>query len=355
MKMVVRYFKQHSRSTLIRFAIITFICLVAVTLLTQGILQDYNRNKEYYETYYSSPYINGSIWYVSPILPFHVFIIVILCTGLPMVEISAFNSRKYLDSAFSFPISRVSMLSVNLINGYLQFMLAYTISFIWYAIRLAPCADKLYFGPIWAFFFISLLYSLFLYCFNAFFFSLCNSTIDGAITAIAWQHILCPLTFTLVDMFNLGTKNFDLDYLFYGIVWYPLGTISEIYDSAASGSRYYYNHFEKDIKSIPIIMIVVTVLAILFAAGTLFFFNRKRTESAGEISDTPVSYKVLIPICAAMLLYWSLEGGGGIVSLFALIFTTVGYIIYRRGVKLKFSDLVVIGICFACFVMGIMA
>ena len=355
MKMVVRYFKQHSRSTLIRFAIITFICLVAVTLLTQGILQDYNRNKEYYETYHSYPYITDYQWYVSPILPFHVFIIVILCTGLPMVEISAFNSRKYLDSAFSFPISRVSMLSVNLINGYLQFMLAYTISFIWYAIRLAPCADKLYFGPIWAFFFISLLYSLFLYCFNAFFFSLCNSTIDGAITAIAWQHILCPLMFTLVDMFNLGTKNFDLDYLFYGIVWYPLGTISEIYDSAASGSRYYYNHFEKDVKSIPIIMIVVTVLAILFAAGTLFFFNRKRTESAGEISDTPVSYKVLIPICAAMLLYWSLEGGGGIVSLFALIFATVAYIIYRRGVKLKFSDLVVIGICFAVFMLGVMS
>ena len=343
---------------MIRFAIITFICLVAVTLLTQGIVQDYNRNKEYYETYgrpYTYYYGYDNDWYVSPVLPFHVIIIVILCTGLPMIEMSSFNSRKYLDSAFSFPISRISMLSVNLINGFLQFLLAYTISFVWYAIRLAPCADKLNFGMIWAFFFISLLYSLFLYCFNAFFFSLCNSTVDGAITAIAWQHILCPLMLTLVDMFNFDTKDFDLDYLFYGIVWYPLGTISEIYDSAAAGSRYYYNHFEKDIKSIPIIMIVVTVLAILFAAGTLFFFNRKRTESAGEISDTPVSYKVLIPICAAMLLYWSLEGGGGIVSLFALIFTTVGYIIYRRGVKLKFSDLVVIGICFAVFMLGVMS
>lgn len=340
---------------MIRFAIITFICLVAVTLLTQGIIQDYNRNKEFYETYHPYYYGNDNDWYVSPILPFHVFIIVILCTGLPMIEMSSFNSRKYLDSAFSFPISRISMLSVNLINGYLQFLLAYTISFIWYAIRLAPCADKLNFGMIWAFFFISLLYSLFLYCFNAFFFSLCNSTVDGAITAIAWQHILCPLMFTLVDMFNLGNKDFDLDYLFYGIVWYPLGNISEIYDSAATGRRYYYTHFEQDVKSVPIIMIVVTILALLLCAATLFFFSRKRAESAGEISDTPVSYKVLIPICAAMLLYWSLEGGGGIVSLFALIFSTVGYIIYRRGVRLKVSDLVVIGVCFACFVMGIMA
>ena len=117
MKMVVRYFKQHSRSTMIRFAIITFICLVAVTLITQGIIQDYNRNKEVYETYRNSYYGYDHDWRVYPALPFHVFIIVILCTGLPMVEMSAFNSRKYLDSAFSFPISRVSMLSVNLING----------------------------------------------------------------------------------------------------------------------------------------------------------------------------------------------------------------------------------------------
>lgn len=353
MKMVVRYFKQHSRSTMVRFAIITFICLVAITLLTQGILQSYTNQKEYYQKQIS--FGRDYDWYISPSLPVHTFVIVILCTGLPMVEMSAFNSRKYLDSAFSFPISRISMLSVNLINGYLQFLLAYSVSFIWYAIRLAPCADKLYFAPIWEFFFISLLYSLFLYCFNAFFFSLCNATVDGAITAIAWQHILCPLMFTVVDMFNIGNKNFNLDYLFYSIVWYPLGTMSEIYSDAASGTRYYYSHFEEDIKAIPSIMVIATVLALLLCAATLFFFSRKRAESAGEISDTPVSYKVLIPICAAMLLYWSLEGGGGIVSLFALIFSTVGYIIYRRGVRLKVSDLVVIGVCFACFVMGIMA
>lgn len=349
MKMTIRYFKQHSRSTMIRFVIIAFICLVAITLLTQGILDDYYRDLEYAERKDTFGYVYN--WYVRPGLGFHVLIIALLCTGLPMVELSAFNSRKYLDSAFSFPISRVSMLSVNLINGYLQFLIAYTVSFIWYAIRLAPCADKLYFTPIWEFFFISLLYSLFLYCFNAFFFSLCNSTVDGAITALSWQHILCPIMFTLYDMFDISAKNFDLDVLFYGIAWYPLGVISEAYGDAAAG----FSGFSEDVKGIVITTIVVSVLAIVFCFGTLFFFGRKRAESAGEISNTPVSYKVLIPVCSAMLLYWSLEGGGGIVSLFALIFSTVSYIIYRRGVRLKVTDLVVIGACFACFVMGIIA
>ena len=353
MNMTLRYFKQHSRSTLIRFAIIAFICLVATTLLTQGIVQDYHHNKEvenrndiyyYYENYQ---------WYVYPSLGFHVFVLTILCTGLPMIEMSSFNSRKYLDSAFSFPISRVSMLSVNLINGYLQFLLAYTISYVWYVIRLTPCADKLNFAPLWGFFFLSLLYSLFLYGFNAFFFSLCNSTVDGAVIALAWQHILCPVMLTLVEMFNISSTRYSTNTILRcGIVWYPIGEISEIYGNLASKRPYIT---EADLKPIPIIMIVATVLAILFAVGTLFFFKRKRTESAGEVSDTPIGYKTLIPVCAAMLIYWAMEASAPIISLFALIFATVAYIIYRRGVKLKFSDLVVIAICFATFLIGMMA
>ena len=350
MNMTLRYFKQHSRSTLIRFAIIAFICLVATTLLTQGIVQDYHRNKEFEnrnDIYY---YYEDYQWYVYPSLGFHVFVLTILCTGLPMIEMSSFNSRKYLDSAFSFPISRVSMLSVNLINGYLQFLLAYTISYVWYVIRLTPCADKLNFAPLWGFFFLSLLYSLFLYGFNAFFFSLCNSTVDGAVIALAWQHILCPVMLTLVEMFNISSTRYSTNTILRcGIVWYPIGEISEIYGDLASKRPYIT---EADLKPIPIIMIVATVLAILFAVGTLFFFKRKRTESAGEVSDTPIGYKTLIPVCAAMLIYWAMEASAPIISLFALIFATVAYIIYRRGVKLKFSDLVVIAICFAAFLLG---
>jgi hypothetical protein len=104
-----------------------------------------------------------------------------------------------------------------------------------------------------------------------------------------------------------------------------------------------------------ICLIVITVLSVLFIAGTVYFFSRKRAESAGEISDTPVGYKVLIPVTTGMLIYWALEAGGGIISLLALIFATVSYIIYRRGVRLKAFDIVVIAACFVCFLMGVLA
>ena len=85
----------------------------------------------------------------------------------------------------------------------------------------------------------------------------------------------------------------------------------------------------------------------------LYFFNKKRTESAGEISNTPFSYKVLLPVCTGLLIYWAFEGEAAIISILALIFSIVGYIIYRRGVKLKIFDIVVISACFVCFIMAL--
>lgn len=348
MSMVIRYFRHHSRTSLIRFAIMTFICLVVITLVTQGVIEEYERWREY--EYTNGQYYDNFTWSVNPQLPFLVVIIVFMTTILPMVELSAFNSRKYLDSAFSFPISRTAMVSVNLINGFLQFLLAYTLSFIWFVIRLGHCSDKLNFEPIWDFFFISLLYSLFLYCFTAFFFSLCNSTADGAIIAITWQFLLCPLALTYTEM--LGIKWYDQLLL---IVWMPLGMMSEHCGTLAEGFSSNPNLGTNYHHAMLVSLICAGVLAVALCAGTIFFFSRKRAESAGEISETPVGYKVLIPVCAGMLIYWALEADTAIISLLALIFSTVAYIIYRRGVRLKAFDIVVIGACFACFLMGVMA
>ncbi len=348
MKTVVRYFRQHSKSTLIRLAIITFICLVIVTLSARGVTDTYNRYKAYDM---SDPYYEYE-WHVDPGLPVFAVIVALLCTFLPMAELSIFNNRKYLDSAFSFPISRTSLISVNLLNGYIQFVIAYTITFIWYAINILPASEKIYFGALWGFFFMSLLYSLFIYSFNSFFFSLCNSTFDGAMVSIAWQFLLCPLALTITEMF--GIKWYDQLLL---IIWMPLGMMSDHCGNIAKGIKSSPDLGTNYKHALALSLSLLPILIAALCAGTLYFFNRKRAESAGEISDTPVGYKTLIPVCAGMLIYWALEleNDNAIISLLALIFTTIGYTIYRRGVRLKAFDIVVIAACFVCFMMGLIA
>ena len=139
------------------------------------------------------------------------------------------------------------------------------------------------------------------------------------------------------------------------ILWMPLVQICDYFSSMSRGRSVVVPDLGTDNPyAMLIYLIVVPILTALFVAGILYFFNKKRTESAGEISNTPFSYKVLLPVCTGMLIYWAFEGEAAIISILALIFSTVGYIIYRRGVKLKIFDILVIAACFVCFLMGLL-
>lgn len=348
MKTTLRYFKQHAKDTLIRAAIIAFICLVIATMVASGIIDTYESRMEM-DIYFAYGQGSNSDWTLNPNLGFFVAFSAILTTLLPMLELSCFNNRKYLDSAFSFPISRISLISVNLINGFLQFLAAYSISFIWYAIMLIPCADKISYPALWSFFFISLLCSLFYYSVNAFFFSVCNSSVDGFLTAAAWQFIVGLALFTFDDM--IGGNFEEVSAL--NLLWMPLVQICDYFTTVSKGRRIAIPDLGTDNPyAMMIYLIVIPILTVLFVAGILYFFNKRRAESAGEISNTPFSYKTLLPVSTGMLLYWSIDAPE-ILPILALIFATVGYIVYRRSVKLKIFDIVVIAACFVCFLMGL--
>ena len=354
MKTALRYFKQHAKDTAIRAAIITFICLVIVTTVAQGVNESYTRQKQYEnDFYYYNEYENYDpyVWTLNPDIGVFVVISAVLATLLPMLELACFNSRKYLDSAFSFPIARTSLISVNLINGFVQFLAAYTISFIWYTIALLPCADKIGFGALWSFFFISLLCSLFYYAVNAFFFSICNSTVDGFLTAVAWQFFIAITLLTFAEMFDL---NID-DEILLTILWFPLVNIADYFSDLSRGTSYQPipDLNTENSHAMLIYLIVITLLTVAFVYGILYFFNKRRAESAGEITSSPFSYITLLPAGSALLIYWTFEAEAAALAILALIFSTVGYIIYRRGVKLKIFDIVVISACFVCFVMAL--
>ena len=86
MKTALRYFKHHAKDTLIRAAIITFICLVIVTMVAQGVNETYQRQKEYSENWYVYGYSEDFTWTLDPSLGFFVAFSAILTTLLPMLD-----------------------------------------------------------------------------------------------------------------------------------------------------------------------------------------------------------------------------------------------------------------------------
>ena len=94
---------------------------------------------------------------------------------------------------------------------------------------------------------------------------------------------------------------------------------------------------------------ITCVLAAIEGCAAYFglFYTAKshRAESAGQISNSPFGYKVLLP--------WYLFFGIALTAapiaeyLFMLILAFVGYFVYRRSFRLKLYDIIGIGGAFA--------
>ena len=82
-------------------------------------------------------------------------------------------------------------------------------------------------------------------------------------------------------------------------------------------------------------------VGIAAAFGFFFNFKRKGAHLAGEISDSPFGYKLLIPVYGYGLLLLN-DTGLDILSVIIFALMLVGYFIYRRSFKIKTRDIIFI-------------
>jgi hypothetical protein len=81
-------------------------------------------------------------------------------------------------------------------------------------------------------------------------------------------------------------------------------------------------------------------VGILASLGFFLRFKRKGAHMAGEVSDTIFGYKLLIPLYGYALLLMYSDLSVMTVLIFALML--IGYFIYRRGFKIRKSDIIFI-------------
>ena len=354
--MNLRYFCYHFKSTWLRMAIIVFICIIIAGVAAHDTYADYDRWLNYRENY------PDHLIELRLTLSLGVFaaMAIILNLLLPMIELSRFNNRRYLDSAFTYPISRTALFSVHLITGYLHFLAGFTTSYLVYSIMLLRFAKHFDYSYIIAFFFISLVWSAFYYIFNAFFFSMCNATADGVLTALTWQYILCPAVAIVGDTLSISRLP---DFSLFFIIFVPYTDICQYCTERGvlSGGRLdllstLLRMLDETYISVNSYLVwylcIVAVIGAGLCALMIYTFNKKRAESAGEISYSPISYKTLIPTIVFILLYFGFEDSLTLFGMLALVFATIAYVIYRRSVKLKPFDLAVLGICFVLVIAG---
>ena len=269
----------------------------------------------------------------------------VICTLIPILELSEFKNRRNLDTLYFFPIKREKMALVHFLSGFIQIVVIYTVTFISALIYLISQTRYFALEYMIAYYFLSLILGFMIYSIVAFFFVQGNTRADGILFCVLWMPMLILVGSTVLDVLSqLVTVNY-LDVIdSWGTIYSPINNLTEIFQYLIEVNKP-HNHRTEMVSTYVSQMYMFFVwgaLGIAAAVGYFVTFVKKGAEKVGEISDSWFGYRVLIPIYAYCIF---LDIGVQILLIDIIVFAlmVIGYVTYRRGFRLKLSDLIVIG------------
>ena len=263
----------------------------------------------------------------------------VLAAVLPLLRLSAFKSRRNIDTLYSFPLSRRKMVAVQLGMGIGEMFCAFTLAYLYFIF--------LYKLKAGAFHLFWLLPNYFV----AFFFWQGNTVADGIVFAIGFAGAPALFVLDLSILFNSSLMSEAVWYLPFwhlnnttGLFYYKAmqdsPEVMEVMGEQLSNNAYFW---ELDSLANKFYMYIVWFFVACILAAMLFYFaGRSKAEKAGDISDSFLGYRTLVPFYGYSILLNSTERAWEFSPIIYLLMI-VGYILYRRGFKLRMSDWICLG------------
>lgn len=259
-----------------------------------------------------------------------VIVLGLLCYIIPISNNAYLMKKNTIDYYYSLPITRRTILNINLLVGYLKIIIPFTISYIIGVIISISKVDTLNSSLFINFYFCLVIYSLALYLFNSFIASRANTVVDSVIFVILYSFVFI----LIYEMICNVSRDFD-----YEIYRYLKGLRSEsnmlisFYGLFAYQAEYQELIFNQPSinEHNPWFIISLAVISYIL----LFFFTKKdKAERAEQISTSIFGYEVLIPIYY-LGLYFALSIVLEITLFIVLsVMLLTGFIIYYRKFKL---------------------
>ena len=335
MRIFMRYLGYKLKKSTLRSIIITLIGFV----ICQGTVEG-STSYEMVEWRESGIYIRATL-------------LGIICTLIPILELAPFKNRRNLDTLFFFPIKRWKMAIANYLSGWIQISFIYSVCFLGHLVYLlanTDCFTLIYMLPYYA---LSMLIGLMMYSIFAFVFNEANTVADGVIFCILWMFlgwmayagfcgiVIEPHEAMLTEEFGGVLNSFGE----WGIIYAPINNLTVIFRYLIETNRHpednYYARYALEYLSQSYMFAVWGTLGFASVIGYIFRFAKKSAYKAGEISRSPFGYMTLIPIYGYSLL--AIVGGSiTLINFIIVAFMLVGYIVYRRSVRIRWSDIVVL-------------
>lgn len=275
----------------------------------------------------------------------------VLAAVLPLLRLSAFKSRRNIDTLYSFPLSRRKMVAVQLGMGIGEMFCAFTLSYLYFIFLYKLKAGAFHLFWLLPNYFVALVGGLILYFFVAFFFWQGNTVADGIVFAIGFAGAPALFVLDLSILFNSSLMSEAVWYLPFwhlnnttGLFYYKAmqdsPEVMEVMGEQLSNNAHFW---ELDSLANKFYMYIVWFFVACILAAMLFYFaGRSKAEKAGDISDSFLGYRTLVPFYGYSILLNSTERAWEFSPIIYLLMI-VGYILYRRGFKLRMSDWICLG------------
>ncbi len=319
-----RYLRYRLKNTAERSLIFT---VMAVILAMIAIPEDLSSNEKY----------SDIALYILAI------IMSVLATLVPMLETAAFKNRRNLDTLYFFPIQRWKMATAHFISGFVQVLFVYTVTFAvsWMYLAIEASYFDLSYMPMY--YIGSVVLGLVMYSFFIFIFAQANTVADGVVFCVAWMFAGCMIllaanTLTAV----IFGKAFIAD-VSNGIVYAPVNWFTTVmqYVMEINKENVYYRMSISDLWTDKNMFLVWIIVGLVSAGGYIYTFMEKGAAKAGEISSSWLGYKLLIPLYGYVCMRFIRIESYPLVLL-TLVAMVICYMVYRRGIRFKKSDIIVL-------------
>lgn len=287
-------------------------------------------------------YVNGVIvngqYAVSPRgdggIAFYCGMLIVLCGFVPAYIYSFKMKKRSVDAHYSLPMRREGLYFVKTLIGLILTFVPYTVAFFMGTAVVAMRENLYEMQYLFLYYLFSLPLGVLLYGFYAFIFTRANTVGDGVVFMLAWTFVVELVLCVILELFRYWGFQAALPFLndgdAFGMCHLSIGLFVQIADvcgdllrSATTGS----------------VSLHTVAFAILSGAGAwaLLFLSLKKekAENAEQISSSWWGYRILIPVYLA-----GVVGGSNTLLGWCLtwIAAFVGFVVYRRSVKLKASD-----------------
>ena len=324
MNIAVRYFRYHFKQTLVRL----IVMLAFVSLIS------YYGAASYFTSATGNNFYSVELIVVSAVM-------LILCYVVAALEFDPFKKRRNLDLWLSAPLSRTQLILIHMFNGAIHltvtFIVAGIVTYVKLLILQNAGAVLWMSNLLW--YELSLIPLLILfYGFFSAVYIIANSSRDGVIFMVLYS--ILPLLLEgvrrrLTDYIH--ESRYDEIMTFNGVI----NDISEHYSYELMPDDSYHRAAVTGLTSAW--LIIWSIISVIAVALVIFYFSRLKTEKTGGPSDNIFGYRLLLPI-EGYSVFIVVSSAAWIVSALLFIVMFLGYVIFRKGFRLKIPDIICLGV-----------